>query len=115
VRCDVVERRLDDRLVPRPLDGALEPDPLGLEDEVLGGLGLRGRGIDALRRQAVVELVAVDAQLDGQQQRDAERAAELLARVDHPRGLALVVLVHRGQASRVVDGEDDAEPQPLQD
>ena len=46
--------------------------------------------------------------------RDPERAAELLGGVDHPGRLARVLVRHRGQPGRVVDGEDDAEPEALQ-
>ena len=54
------------------------------------------------------------ADLHGGQGGDPDRSAQLLRRVDRARGLPAVVLGNRAQAGGIVDGEDDPEPQPLQ-
>ena len=87
---------------------------LGFEDQVAADFFLvRGR-VDAAFVELLVQLVEVDPELDRLEDRDPERAAELLGGVDHPRRLAAVLVRDRGQPGRVVDGEDDAEAEALQ-
>src|SRR3954462_13991784 len=91
-----------------------EPALLGLLDELSESLDLLGGRVHSFLREAAEYEVLVVADLDRGENRDAERAAELLGRVDHPRRLTRVALRNGVEPRRIVDREHDPEADALQ-
>ena len=107
----VLDRHANDLRVDRNVP---PPHLLRLQQELLELVDLFGRRLDTPLCEPLVGDALGRADLHGGQGGYPDRAAQLFRRVDRARGLPAVVLGNCAQAGGVVDGEDDPEPQPLQ-